>query len=165
LIDSLIVNKQGGCIWEVFLEFCIQKSLKATVSHLRMNKKSVYEHCSWSSRDRVAVVSSLDCCLLVSFTSVFVLSTINGRLGHGQLAIKTFPKWNVYKIIYRSWTVFRPDRTQLIPGNVGHVVFVLCILYSTTCTQSLVFCRQAQLKSSTLRIIVDFVAKQVTMTD
>ena len=42
LIDSLIVNKHCGCIfWEVFLEFCIQKSLKATISHLRMNKKVI----------------------------------------------------------------------------------------------------------------------------
>jgi hypothetical protein len=48
----------------MFLEFFKTAYCKGHDSHLRMKKKSVYELCSWSSSERVAVVYSLDCCLL-----------------------------------------------------------------------------------------------------
>ena len=81
LIDSLIVNKHlrmhilGGVSWVLH-----SKELKGHDFTFKDEQKSDYKLCSWRSRDRVAVVSSLDCCLLAASLSraCSFSSTTNG---------------------------------------------------------------------------------------
>ena len=100
LIYAKIMNKHGGCIIErCFFEFCIQKSLKATIYGWTIKVFTNFVH---EALEISAVVSSLDCCLLAASLSraCSFSSTTNRFFLHDFVANNFVPGENCCECLF-----------------------------------------------------------------